>query len=168
MVAELATGNTWRIGVDPAERTELVVHGPFSLVRNPIFAAMIPSFTGIALLAPNPVTLTGAILLMLALELQTRLIEEPYLSEVHGEQYAVYAGRVGRFFPSDRSPAAYQLCSARRLIDDNRRRTTLTCAPVPITAFRYRRPARPGNAALVSAVTMHEEPSAGSIWKVSA
>jgi protein-S-isoprenylcysteine O-methyltransferase Ste14 len=87
------------VDLDPAERTELVVHGPFSLVRNPIFAAMIPSFMGIALLAPNPVTLTGAILLMLALELQTRLIEEPYLAGVHGEQYAVYAARVGRFLP---------------------------------------------------------------------
>ncbi len=36
---------------------------------------------------------------MLALELQTRLIEEPYLSGVHGEQYALYAARVGRFLP---------------------------------------------------------------------
>ena len=44
-------------------------------------------------------TLTGAILLMLALELQTRLIEEPYLTRVHGEQYTVYAARVGRFLP---------------------------------------------------------------------
>jgi len=99
LVAQFAMGDAWRIGVDPAERTELVVHGPFSLVRNPIFAAMIPSFMGIALLAPSAVTLIGAILLMLALELQTRLIEEPYLSGVHGEQYAVYAARVGRFLP---------------------------------------------------------------------
>jgi len=99
LIAQFAMGDAWRIGVDPSERTEMVVHGPFSLVRNPIFAAMIPSFMGIALLAPNPVTLTGAVLLMLALELQTRLIEEPYLSGVHGEQYAVYAARVGRFLP---------------------------------------------------------------------
>jgi protein-S-isoprenylcysteine O-methyltransferase Ste14 len=98
-VAQFAMGDAWRIGVDPAERTELVIHGPFSLVRNPIYAAMIPSFTGIALLTPNAVTLIGAILLMVALELQTRLIEEPYLSGVHGEQYAVYAARVGRFLP---------------------------------------------------------------------
>ncbi len=98
-VAQFAMGDAWRIGVDPAERTELVIHGPFSLVRNPIYAAMIPSFIGIALLAPNAVTLIGAILLMVALELQTRLIEEPYLTRVHGEQYTVYAARVGRFLP---------------------------------------------------------------------
>ena len=98
-VAQFAMGDAWRIGVDPAERTELVIHGPFSLVRNPIYAAMIPSFIGIALLAPNAVTLIGSILLMVALELQTRLIEEPYLTRVHGEQYTVYAARVGRFLP---------------------------------------------------------------------
>ena len=68
-------------------------------MRNPIYAAMIPSFIGIALLAPNAVTLFGAILLMVALELQTRLVEEPYLTRVHREQYAVYAARVGRFLP---------------------------------------------------------------------
>lgn len=99
VVAQFAMGDAWRIGVDPTERTELVTHGPFSVVRNPIFAAMIPSFMGIALLAPNAVTIVGATLLMVALELQTRLVEEPYLSAVHGEQYAVYATRVGRFLP---------------------------------------------------------------------
>ncbi len=98
-VAQFAMGDAWRIGVDPAERTGLVTHGPFAVVRNPIYAAMIPSFIGIALLTPNAVTITGAVLLMVALELQTRLIEEPYLATVHGEQYAVYAARVGRFLP---------------------------------------------------------------------
>ena len=99
VVAQFAMGDAWRIGVDPSERTELVTHGPFSLVRNPIYAAMIPSFIGIALLAPNVVTIAGAILLIVALELQTRLIEEPYLLRVHGEQYTAYAARAGRFFP---------------------------------------------------------------------
>jgi protein-S-isoprenylcysteine O-methyltransferase Ste14 len=99
LVAQFAMGDAWRIGVDPSEQTELVSYGPFAVVRNPIFTAMIPAFTGIALLAPNVVTLTGAILLIVALELQTRLIEEPYLATVHGEQYAAYAARVGRFLP---------------------------------------------------------------------
>jgi protein-S-isoprenylcysteine O-methyltransferase Ste14 len=98
-VAQFAMGDAWRIGVDPSECTELVTHGPFSVARNPIFAAMIPSFTGIALLAPNAVTIAGAILLMVALELQTRLVEEPYLLAVHGKQYAIYAIQVGRFLP---------------------------------------------------------------------
>jgi protein-S-isoprenylcysteine O-methyltransferase Ste14 len=99
MLAQFAMGDAWRIGVDPHERTELIAHGPFALVRNPIYAAMIPAFAGIALLAPNIATLTGAILLAVALELHTRLVEEPYLLRVHGERYADYAARVGRFLP---------------------------------------------------------------------
>jgi protein-S-isoprenylcysteine O-methyltransferase Ste14 len=99
VLAQFAMGDAWRIGVDPLERTELVAHGPFALVRNPIYAAMIPAFTGIALLAANIVTLAGAILLLVALELHTRLVEEPYLLGAHGERYASYAARVGRFLP---------------------------------------------------------------------
>lgn len=98
-VAQFAMGDAWRIGVDPAERTELVTDGPFSRVRNPIYAAMIPSFAGIALLAPNAVTIAGAVLLTVAVELQTRLVEEPHLSRVHGERYTAYAARAGRFLP---------------------------------------------------------------------
>ena len=99
VLSQFAMGNQWRIGVDPLERTELVAHGPFALVRNPIYAAMIPAFAGIALLAANVATIAAAIIVLVALELHTRLIEEPYLLEVHGEQYASYAARVGRFLP---------------------------------------------------------------------
>jgi protein-S-isoprenylcysteine O-methyltransferase Ste14 len=99
VMAQFAMGDAWRVGVDPSERTELVTDGPFAFVRNPIFAAMIPSFTGIALLSPNVVTLAGVILLTVALELHVRLIEEPYLLGAHGEQYGAYAARVGRFLP---------------------------------------------------------------------
>jgi protein-S-isoprenylcysteine O-methyltransferase Ste14 len=100
VVAQFAMGDAWRIGVDPTERTALVTSGPFALVRNPIYGAMIPAFAGIALLAPNVLTLTGAVLLVVALELHTRLIEEPYLLRVHGDRYGAYAARVGRFFPA--------------------------------------------------------------------
>jgi protein-S-isoprenylcysteine O-methyltransferase Ste14 len=37
--------------------------------------------------------------LVTALELQVRLVEEPYLLRTHGENYANYAARVGRFVP---------------------------------------------------------------------
>jgi protein-S-isoprenylcysteine O-methyltransferase Ste14 len=99
VLTQFAMGDAWRIGVDLREQTELVTGGPFATVRNPIFAAMIPAFTGIALLAPNVVMFAGVILVMVALELQTRLIEEPYLRAIHGDRYAAYAARVGRFLP---------------------------------------------------------------------
>lgn len=99
LYAQLAMGESWRVGVDEAERTELVTHGPFALVRNPIFAAMIPTSLGLALMVPNLVALAGFIALLAALEIQVRLVEEPYLRRVHGQAYARYAAGTGRFAP---------------------------------------------------------------------
>jgi len=97
--AQVAMGESWRIGVDPGERTQLVTSGPFALVRNPIFAAMLPTALGLTLLVPSWVALAGLAGLVAALELQVRVVEEPYLLQVHGDAYARYAARVGRFVP---------------------------------------------------------------------
>jgi len=99
LVAQFAMGDSWRIGVDHQEKTELVTDGPFQVVRNPIFAGMIPTSLGIALLVPNVVAVVAVILLFAALEIQTRLVEEPYLLKAHGGSYRDYASQVGRFLP---------------------------------------------------------------------
>lgn len=97
--AQVAMGTSWRIGVDPQERTQLVTSGPFALVRNPIFAAMLPTALGLTMLVPSWVALAGLAGLAIALELQVRVVEEPYLLQAHGDDYATYASRVGRFLP---------------------------------------------------------------------
>ncbi len=97
--AQVAMGASWRIGVDEGERTELVTDGPFAYVRNPIFAAMLPTALGLTLMVPSVVAIAGLVALFLALELQVRVAEEPYLLRVHGAAYADYAARVGRFLP---------------------------------------------------------------------
>jgi protein-S-isoprenylcysteine O-methyltransferase Ste14 len=99
LCAQLSMGASWRIGVDEAERTELVTAGPFALVRNPIFSAMVLAFLGLALLVPNAAALAGFVALVVAIEVQVRLVEEPYLLRAHGARYADYASRVGRFVP---------------------------------------------------------------------
>jgi protein-S-isoprenylcysteine O-methyltransferase Ste14 len=99
LYAQVAMGASWRIGVDATERTELVTAGPFALVRNPIFAAMLPTSLGLVLLVPNVVALVGFVALFAALQVQTRAVEEPYLIATHGQTYVTYAARVGRFFP---------------------------------------------------------------------
>ena len=99
LYAQIAMGESWRIGVDPEERTELVTHGPFGLVRNPIFSAMIPTGLGLALMVPSVVAAAGFIALVVALELQVRVVEEPYLVRAQGRHYLEYARRTGRFFP---------------------------------------------------------------------
>lgn len=99
LAAQSAMGTSWRIGVDARERTALITEGPFAIVRNPMFAAMIPTAVGLALLTPNAVALLGTATLLGALEFQTRSVEEPYLLGTHGADYAAYAARVGRFLP---------------------------------------------------------------------
>jgi protein-S-isoprenylcysteine O-methyltransferase Ste14 len=97
--AQMAMGASWRIGVDPGESTRLVTAGPFAVVRNPIYAAMIPTAIGGVMLVPNWVSLAGLAGLGIALELQVRVVEEPHLRRRHGGAYAAYAAQVGRFVP---------------------------------------------------------------------
>ena len=99
VIAQTAMGASWRIGVDESERTSLVIEGVFALVRNPIFTAMVIAQVGTALMAPTWLSLVGAALLVAGVELQVRLVEEPYLHRVHGTAYARYAARTGRFLP---------------------------------------------------------------------
>jgi len=72
-------GTSWRVGVRETERTSLVTSGPFCFVRNPIFAFMLIACLGIAMLLPNVLTLGSFVLLVVAIELQVRAVEEPYL-----------------------------------------------------------------------------------------
>lgn len=98
-LAQRSMGSSWRIGVRDGERTALVVHGPFAWVRNPIFSCMLLSAVGLALVLPNALSLLSLASLLLAVELQVRVVEEPHLLRVHGGVYRDYAARVGRFVP---------------------------------------------------------------------
>jgi protein-S-isoprenylcysteine O-methyltransferase Ste14 len=100
VIAQFAMAESWRIGVDPNERTPLVTTGAFAMVRNPIFTAMLVTATGLTLTIPNVVSVIGLVALIAALEVQVRLVEEPYLVVTHGTDYRSYAQRVGRFAPT--------------------------------------------------------------------
>ena len=99
VVAQSQMADSWRIGTDPDERTALVTGGVFRLVRNPIYTALVPTLLGLALLVPNVVALASVAIVIAAIELETRLIEEPHLKRVHGEAYDRYASHAGRFVP---------------------------------------------------------------------
>ena len=99
LAAQTGMGASWRIGVDPAERTELVVGGIFGAVRNPIFSAMVLGQAGIVLVVPSWVAALALVALVVAVQLQVRAVEEPYLRSVHGQAYEAYGARTGRFVP---------------------------------------------------------------------
>ncbi|WP_434046844.1 MULTISPECIES: methyltransferase family protein [Sorangium] len=97
--SQVAMGESWRIGVDAAERTRLVTRGPFTRVRNPIFSFMALTAAGMLLVVPDAIALASLLALVAAIELQVRFVEEPYLLRTHGDSYAEYCARVGRFVP---------------------------------------------------------------------
>jgi protein-S-isoprenylcysteine O-methyltransferase Ste14 len=97
--AQLDMGRSWRIGVDADENTNLVTHGLFRYARNPIFSFMtIVGFSSFAA-APNRATAAGAAMLAAGVEVQVRLVEEPYLHATHKDAYTTFAQRTGRFLP---------------------------------------------------------------------
>lgn len=99
LAGQTGMGASWRIGVDPAERTSLVTTGVFAQVRNPIFTAMVSAQVGVFLLVPTWISAAALVALVVAAQLQVRVIEEPYLRLTHGDAYAAYAARTGRFIP---------------------------------------------------------------------
>jgi len=93
-------GASWRIGVDSAERTDLVTTGVFSTLRNPIFATMVLAQFGVLLLVPSWISAAALVALVIAVDIQVRAIEEPYLLCHHGSVYGDYLANTGRFIPS--------------------------------------------------------------------
>jgi len=98
-LAQVSMGKSWRIGVREDERTELVAEGAFAVVRNPIFSCMLLTAAGLVVLMPNWLSVASFAALLVAVELQVRFVEEPYLLRTHGQRYRDYASRVGRFVP---------------------------------------------------------------------
>lgn len=120
LAAQMTMGESWRVGVDPTERTTLVTAGTFALARNPIFTMMLFTATGLAAMVPNVLAVVGLAGLVVGLQLQVRLVEEPYLGRIHGATFDDYAASVGRFVP---------LLGRRRDQDDHRNTndTTIRC-----------------------------------------
>ena len=99
VASQIAMGASWRADVDPDVRTELVTTGPFRLVRNPVLTATATTIVGLALMVPNVLGVVMVVLSVVSMQIQVRLVEEPYLERIHGDAYRDYARRTGRFLP---------------------------------------------------------------------
>ena len=91
-------GRSWRIGIDPEEKTQLIFSGSFRIVRHPIYALSILLVLGTLATTPTLLMLVIAIVHIACLQFEARR-EETYLLAKHGQVYADYMKRVGRFFP---------------------------------------------------------------------
>jgi hypothetical protein len=68
-------------------------------VRNPVFTGMAVVSAGMVLMVPTLVALLALACLVTAVQVQVRVVEEPYLRRVHGDAYRRYAASAGRFLP---------------------------------------------------------------------
>lgn len=95
-VAQAQMGNSWRIGIDAKNPTELVSTGLFAVSRNPIFLSVRLSLLGLLLVLPNAMTLSLLAAGEVLMQVQVRL-EEHHLRRLHGERYQVYRAKVRRW-----------------------------------------------------------------------
>jgi protein-S-isoprenylcysteine O-methyltransferase Ste14 len=79
------------------ESNRLIVGGPFSISRNPIYVGMLAIYVGMTLLANTawPILLLPVVWIWMRVGIINR--EERYLAEKFGEPYAEYRRRVRRW-----------------------------------------------------------------------
>lgn len=98
-------GKSWRMGINPGEKTELVVSGPYAFVRHPIYALSSLLMLSTLAIVPSPLMLVAGLIHLSLLQWEARR-EEQYLIEKHGDVYQSYCRQVGRFFPRSLKPFA--------------------------------------------------------------
>ena len=91
-------GRSWRIGIDPNEKTQLIISGPYQRVRHPIYALSILLMICSVAVIPSILMAAIAAIHITMLQLEARR-EERYLAGVHGAEYRSYMESVGRFIP---------------------------------------------------------------------
>jgi protein-S-isoprenylcysteine O-methyltransferase Ste14 len=96
VVAQAQMGASFRIGIDQANRTDLVVTGLYRFSRNPIYLGMYVSLVALFCALPNALTLLLVGMAFVLIGVQVRL-EEEHLSKLHGDAFARYRRRVRRW-----------------------------------------------------------------------
>ena len=95
-IAQSQMADSWRIGIDEKNKTELVTNGLFSISRNPIFLGVMIANAGLFLIIPNAFTLLIISLSMVSINTQIRL-EEAFLRNTHCGEYENYLKKVRRW-----------------------------------------------------------------------
>ena len=91
-------GKSWRMGIDPYEKTALIFTGPYAYVRHPIYALSSLLMIATVIVVPTPIMFAIAAVHLILLQWEASR-EEQNLSRIHGPQYDDYRASTGRFFP---------------------------------------------------------------------
>jgi protein-S-isoprenylcysteine O-methyltransferase Ste14 len=104
MICWKEMGKSWRMGINPAERTPLVATGPYALVRHPVYSLSSVLMLTTVVVNPSLLMILVALVHLGLLQFEARR-EEAYLLRAHGEIYQNYCRRVRGFIPRLPRPA---------------------------------------------------------------
>lgn len=91
-------GDDWRMDISDKNRATLITDGLFARVRHPIYALSITlMLCSVVILPKLPMAVTAGV--HIALMIAKARSEEQHLLALHGESYARYIARTGRFVP---------------------------------------------------------------------
>jgi protein-S-isoprenylcysteine O-methyltransferase Ste14 len=96
-------GKDWRMDVGLERKTDLITDGMFARIRHPIYAFSILLVLCSAVIVPTAPMLAVAAVNIVLLNIKARN-EERHLLDVHGDGYAQYLRRTGRFLPHRPAP----------------------------------------------------------------
>lgn len=89
---------SWRVGVEKSQRTELIQDGIYAFIRNPYFLTYFIGFFSLFLVRPSIVM--AALVISTTAALHGMVIkEEIHLSAIHGSTYEKYKKTTGRYLP---------------------------------------------------------------------
>lgn len=91
-------GRSWRIGIDPGEKLDLVCTGPYRYIRHPIYALRMAIDVTAIVALPAYLVAIPALIDILLMQIEARR-EENYMIATHGQTYLNYKKSVGRFLP---------------------------------------------------------------------
>ncbi|WP_348262213.1 isoprenylcysteine carboxylmethyltransferase family protein [Telmatobacter sp. DSM 110680] len=91
-------GRNWSLTVTLKDDHELIVTGPYALVRHPIYTGLLVGFLGTAIAIMQVRSILALILILIALWTKIRM-EERLMRDHFGAQYDVYSQRVSALIP---------------------------------------------------------------------
>lgn len=96
--ARVQLGRNWSRSVTIKQDHELIVTGPYALVRHPIYTGLLTGFIGGALAMGQVRAVLAFALITLSLWIKLRL-EEKWMRAQFGDAYAAYSRRVAALIP---------------------------------------------------------------------
>ena len=90
--------DSWRAGVSPTDKTELVTTGIYQISRNPAFLGFDLVYIGVCLMFFNWLLFLVSVFAMIMFHLQIVNVEEEFLLDSFGKDYIAYKKNVNRYF----------------------------------------------------------------------